>query len=77
MVCGWGHPASDLKQLALELTRHFDISILSVHELAPAYSEKLGNILKQKQAPATFSAGRWAAWLPSRPPRVVRSAWPA
>lgn len=52
MVCGWGHPVSDLKQLAVELTEHFNVSILTVHELAPAYSEKLGHILKRKRDPS-------------------------
>ena len=52
MVCGWGHPASDLEPLAAGLTEHFDVSVLSVHELAPAYSEKLGSILEQKQGPS-------------------------
>ena len=61
MVCGWGHPASELKQLAVVLTRHFDISILSVHELAPAYSEKLGNILKQKSYLLGWSMGGMVA----------------
>jgi malonyl-CoA O-methyltransferase len=51
MVCGWGHPASDLEPLAGGLAEHFDISVLSVHEMAPAYSEKLAGILEQKQGP--------------------------
>ena len=52
MVCGWGHPASDLEPLAAGLAELFDISMLSVHELAPAYSEKLAGILEQKQGPS-------------------------
>ena len=52
MVSGWGHPASDLEPLAAGLAAHFDVSILSVHELAPAYSEKLVSILEQKSSPS-------------------------
>ena len=61
MVCGWGHPASELQQLAVVLTRHFDISILSVHDLAPAYSEKLGNILQRKSYLLGWSMGGMVA----------------
>ena len=51
MVSGWGHPASDLEPLAAGLMEHFNVSILSVHELAPDYSDKLLGILEQKQGP--------------------------
>jgi malonyl-CoA O-methyltransferase len=52
MVGGWGHPASDLEPLAARLSEHFDVSVHAVHELAPAYSEKLDNILEQRQGPS-------------------------
>lgn len=48
LICGWGHPASDLDPLADRLDEHFDVSTLSVHELAPAYSETLAGILQKK-----------------------------
>lgn len=51
MVSGWGHPASELEPLAAGLTEHFDVSVFSVHELAPTYSETLLGILQEKQGP--------------------------
>lgn len=47
LVSGWGHTSSDLAQLADGLKELGNISIYSIHELGPAYSETLGNILSQ------------------------------
>ncbi len=52
LLSGWGHPACELEPLSAALAEHFDITALSVHDLGPAYGDKLAQVLEQKQGPS-------------------------